>query len=165
MEAIAKREGLYETSDVLCKECHYTFCPARLLLSLREVNEKQLFCLSFIPHFHSTSIFDGNPHHLPEFLQLVLRYYAGCSYLDKKIHSLEMECSLSGMTAPSSTIHLLQTFQQRRRAYIQSAVAHLRTIAEKELHHTIDDVFACSENEMVIDGKSYLYITDIVILE
>ena len=153
MEAIVKKEGLSETDDVLCKECHYTFCPAHLSVTLKRVNEKNMHCFSFIPHVHTIPIYDGNPHHLPEFLQLVLRYYSGCSYFDKRINSLEMELLSFGRESPSPSNHLLQTFYERRQAYTQKAVSHLRTTAKIEFHQTIDDFFPYSDKGVVIDGK------------
>lgn len=41
--------------------------------------------IAFIPHFHSSPLYDADPNALPSFLKLVLAYHAGREYLDQQL--------------------------------------------------------------------------------
>ena len=69
------REEKYEWMNDFSKQqahCPHQYCPSSIHIRSIKMNDKDYYYLSYIPHFHKPTLYQGNPHYLPLFLQHVL---------------------------------------------------------------------------------------------
>lgn len=79
--SIQKKELSAQKSNA-AGNCCYSFCPSQITVYPIQIGSVDCYCIYYIPHVHTTTLYSGNPEYLPSFLQLVLYYYSGLNYLN-----------------------------------------------------------------------------------
>lgn len=99
-EYISEKEGLTNHPNSFSYCCQHAYCPSSIsVYYFRTGNNEERYYLSYIPHFHTSTLYPANPSVLPSFLQLVLYYHSGYTHFNS------LRTSISSIS-PSSSLSL-----------------------------------------------------------
>ena len=86
---LAEKEELTQREQSAVYQCLHAFCPSSICVrSIQMENRDTKYYIAFIPHFHSSPLYDADLNTLPSFLKLVLAHHAGCEYFDQRQRQL-----------------------------------------------------------------------------
>ena len=84
---VTKEEELIICSDnnPLMARCTHLYCPSSIQIPSININGEKYYYLSYIPHLHKNTLYQGNMQCLPRFIQLTLYYQSGWDYFSQQI--------------------------------------------------------------------------------
>ena len=143
-ELVAKKlidkEELILTSDcdLHVAYCPHAYCPSSISVCCTKISNRDCYYLSYIPHFHESTIYQAEPSHLSFFLQSILSSHSGLCYWDEHL-------SLFHFNNPSSFI-LRSIHELKRNEYIEKSRETLRSLAVMEFGQSVfDDIVNMTE--------------------
>ena len=142
------REEKYEWMDDFSKQqahCPHQYCPSSIHIRSIKMNDKDYYYLSYIPHFHKPTLYQGNPHYLPLFIQHVLNYHSGIQYF------IQQSTRLSHSS--HSTIHL-ELLKEEQSIYTNDFQEILRQSALSSFGHDIDQDIINSINTITTTNNN-----------
>ena len=89
--------------------CFHKYCPSSIQCHPISVSGKEYYYLSYIPHFHKSTLYQGDPQCLPSFLQLVLYDHSGVKYFNTLSTQLHHSSSSSRSTFNNQLLNELQS--------------------------------------------------------
>lgn len=124
---LAEKEELSLCEQSAVFRCQHAFCPSSICVrSIQMENGDAKYYIAFIPHFHSSPLYDADLNALPSFLKLVIAYHAGCEYFhQQQKHS------------PSIPI-ALRMVEECRLQFVDDMVTRLREAAMTDFGQSSD---------------------------
>ena len=110
--------------------CPHQYCPSLIQINSMNINGEEHYYLTYIPHFHSNPIFQGNPEYLPSYLQHVLFYYSGVE------HFYQQAVHFSTST-PSS--NLVQIVEKQLTVFVNHCKEILQQSSKSDFGYVLDN--------------------------
>lgn len=141
---IVKEEELEWDADhsKLNAHCPHQYCPSSIQTDSMNISGEEHYYLSYIPHFHNNSIYQGNPEYLPSYLQRVLFYYSGIEYFyQQAVH----------FSTSSSSSNLVQIVEKQLALFVTHCNELLQQSSSKDFGHVLDN--SILEYSIIFHGK------------
>ena len=122
--------------------CVNSFCPSRITVCPIQIGSVERFCVFYVPHNHSPTLYSGNPSCLPPFLQLVLHYYSALNYFNI--------CKINSVNQLHQFI-----LDENRKQFLRNCVKKLNDVALCDFGLEIGTVV---ENDEMLNGKESIGI-------
>lgn len=123
---LVAREQLVSQTDFSTKtaHCHIPYCPASITICCMNIEDENCYYISYIPHFHNTSVHNGSPVHFTPILQAIHYVQSALTYFDNWL----------SLHHSSSSSTLLQRMMERNRVnFVEECNARYRSFAMRDL--------------------------------
>ena len=150
LDYVIEKEDFIRNTDCSFSSarCIHQYCPSSICINCTSIDNENCYYLSYIPHFHNTPIYQGNPDQLPLFLQRVLYYYSGYEYFNQ-----------SSQQFPSSSNPLLHMLEEKCTLFTDNCKELLRQSAMNDFVNILNVVLDFSGQ---IDGRQLIHYIPVI---